>query len=47
MVTPIEIELDQARNDPTSQTRLLYDSPDFATRLEFTCIPHTGKSCIL
>ena len=25
--------------------RLLYDSPDFASRVEFHCIPTSGKSC--
>ena len=25
--------------------RVLYDSADFATRVEFTCIPASGKSC--
>ncbi len=25
--------------------RLLYDSPDAATRLEFNCVPASGKSC--
>jgi hypothetical protein len=27
------------------QTRLLYDSPDFATRIEFRCKPLLGRSC--
>lgn len=26
--------------------RVLYDSPDFASRIEFTCIPKSGKSCV-
>lgn len=25
--------------------RVLYDSPDFSSRIEFTCIPKSGKSC--
>lgn len=30
---------------PNSQGRVLYDSPDFATRIEFDCIPKSGKAC--
>lgn len=30
---------------PPSFARLLYDSPDFASRIEFKCIPAKGKSC--
>ena len=26
--------------------RVLYDSPDFSSRIEFTCIPKSGKSCV-
>lgn len=25
--------------------RVLYDSPDFSSRIEFSCIPSSGKSC--
>lgn len=25
--------------------RVLYDSPDFSSRIEFTCIPKSGRSC--
>ncbi|MFN2389762.1 MAG: hypothetical protein ABR575_09200 [Actinomycetota bacterium] len=32
-------------NSPTSQGRVLYDSADFASHLEFSCIPASGKSC--
>ena len=28
-----------------TQTRVLYDSADFPTSLEFSCIPSSGKSC--
>lgn len=28
-----------------SLARVLYDTPDFASALEFTCIPATGKTC--
>ena len=30
---------------PANQGRVLYDSPDFPTRLQFSCIPAKGKSC--
>ena len=26
--------------------RVLYDSPDFSSRIELTCIPKSGKSCV-
>jgi hypothetical protein len=26
--------------------RVLYDSPDYASSLEFTCIPKTGRTCV-
>lgn len=42
MITPVE---GAAANDPTSQGRVLYDSADFASRVEFSCIPASGKSC--
>lgn len=29
-----------------SQARLLYDSPDFASRILFRCAPRAGKSCL-
>lgn len=35
------VELHQ--NTPTNQGRVLYDSSDFPTRLEFDCIPPKGK----
>lgn len=44
MITPID---GAAGNDPTSQGRVLYDSADFASRIEFSCIPASGKSCAL
>lgn len=37
------VELHQSA--PTNQGRVLYDSPDFASRLVFDCIPASGKSC--
>jgi hypothetical protein len=30
---------------PPSFARVLYDTPDFASRIEFTCIPAKGKRC--
>ena len=38
------VELHQSA--PTSQGRVLYDSPDFASRVEFRCVPASGKSCL-
>jgi hypothetical protein len=32
-------------NAAASQGRVLYDSPEFPTRVEFTCIPASGSSC--
>lgn len=32
-------------NSPSSQGRVLYDSADFPTRVEFSCIPASGTSC--
>jgi hypothetical protein len=47
MVTPIDMAVsDQTILDPASQGRLLYDSADYASRVEFKCTPTTGKSCI-
>ena len=37
------VELHQT--SPTSQGRVLYDSSDFPTRVEFNCIPQSGKAC--
>lgn len=31
---------------PQQQGRVLYDSPQFPTRLEFSCIPASGKTCL-
>lgn len=42
MVTPVASD---PGLDPSSQARLLYDSPDFASRIEFMCVPASGKSC--
>lgn len=39
MVTPADLG-----TNPT-QARLLYDSADFPSRVEFSCIPASGKSC--
>ena len=30
---------------PPAATRILYDAPDFASRIEFKCIPAKGNSC--
>jgi hypothetical protein len=30
---------------PNNQGRVFYDSPDFPTRLQFSCVPARGKSC--
>lgn len=47
MVTPVGTDAGgQPLLDPASQGRVLYDSPDYASRIEFTCTPATGKSCI-
>jgi len=37
------VELHQT--SPTSQGRVLYDSSDYPTRVEFNCIPQSGKAC--
>lgn len=42
MITPVD---GAAANDPTSQGRVLYDSADFASRIEFMCAPTSGKTC--
>lgn len=43
-VANIIVEIHQTT--PTSQGRIVYDAPDFASRLEFSCIPAKGaKSC--
>lgn len=39
----IIVELHQT--NPTNQGRVLYDSSDFPTRLEFSCIPASGSAC--
>lgn len=31
--------------DPANQGRVLYDSPEFPTRVEFKCVPASGTSC--
>jgi hypothetical protein len=41
----IIVELHQT--SPTNQGRVLYDSPEFASRLEFNCVPASGKTCTL
>ena len=47
MVTPVGMDAaGQPALDPASQGRLLYDSADFASRIEFSCTPTSGKSCI-
>ena len=47
MVTPTGTSVqDQNLLTPTSQGRILYDSADYASRVEFMCTPKTGKSCV-
>lgn len=47
MVTPVSADAaGQPALDPASQGRVLYDSADFASRVEFSCTPTSGKSCI-
>lgn len=48
MVTPVSMPpvQGQALLDPASQGRVLYDSADYASRVEFMCTPTTGKSCL-
>lgn len=33
------------QTSPAGQGRVLYDSADYPTRVEFSCIPASGKSC--
>jgi hypothetical protein len=35
------------QTSPAGQGRILYDSADFASRVEFSCIPASGKSCAI
>jgi hypothetical protein len=35
------------QTSPTGQGRILYDSADFASRVEFKCIPASGTSCAI
>ena len=44
VISNMIVELHQST--PTNQGRVLYDSPDFASRLEFRCVPASGKSCV-
>lgn len=48
MITPVSLPpvADQPINDPASQGRVLYDSADYASRIEFMCTPTSGKSCL-
>ena len=47
MVSPTRQAVqDQTLFNPTSQGRILYDSSDYASRIEFMCTPTSGKSCI-
>lgn len=47
MVSPVNQPVqDQNLLNPTSQGRILYDSADYASRVEFMCTPTSGKSCI-
>jgi hypothetical protein len=48
MITPVSLPpvADQPVLDPASQGRILYDSADYASRIEFTCTPTSGKSCL-
>lgn len=45
-ISPVSIETPADKDVfPPSFARVLYDSPDFASRIEFTCVPARGKSC--
>ena len=46
-VTPVAIDtpVEGERVFPPSFARILYDTPDFNSRVEFSCIPASGKSC--
>jgi hypothetical protein len=48
MVAPVGVENPTGETflDPASQGRVLYDSADYASRVEFSCTPTKGKSCI-
>lgn len=47
MVTPLGGDVaGNSINDPTSHGRVLYDAPDYASRVEFMCAPTSGKSCV-
>ena len=35
------------QTSPAGQGRILYDSADFASRVEFSCIPASGTSCAI
>jgi hypothetical protein len=45
-ISPVEMETPAGETVfPPSFARVLYDTPDFASRIEFKCIPTKGKSC--
>jgi hypothetical protein len=44
-ISPAEMETPARKIFPPSFARLLYDTTDFDSRIEFTCIPAKGKSC--
>jgi hypothetical protein len=47
MVSPDQMAVaGESKHDATSHGRILYDSADFASRIEFTCTPTSGKSCL-
>ena len=45
-ISPAFVEGPEGRKVfPPSFIRLLYDTPDYDSRVEFMCIPSKGKSC--
>ncbi len=47
MVTPASAAVGgEPVNDPGTQGRILYDSADYASRIEFQCTPTKGKTCV-
>lgn len=47
MVSPMQMTVaGESRHDAASHGRILYDSADFDSRVEFSCAPTSGKSCV-
>lgn len=44
-VRRIMVQITPSASPPPTLGRVFYDSPDFASSLEFKCIPAKGKSC--